>query len=385
VKVAVHLPELDPRLGGGFTFQESLAAALERARGETDHQFVIYARGDAGPGSVRLQLSPRALAARRLVRLTREVQERALGIRPLSGRTWFERSLDRERIDLVWFGTPRAEDCRGRPFVFTIWDLEHLEQPWFPEVSANGEWELRQVFYSRYVPRATRIIVPNAAGREQVVRHFHVRPERVLVLPHPTPEFARSAAASPDHADGPAIPAPYLLYPAQYWSHKNHATLLRALAQLPEYTLACVGSDKGYLEHVRGMADQLGVLDRVRFLGFVESDDLAALYRRAHALVYLSFFGPENLPPLEAFALGCPVVQADVPGAREQLGDAALFVPPTDAAAAADAVRRLEDRALRPRLIDAGRERAARYTADGYVRGVLDFLDAFEPVRSCWP
>jgi glycosyltransferase involved in cell wall biosynthesis len=385
VRVAVHLPELDPHLGGGFTFQESLAAALERARGETDHQFVIYARGDAGPGSVRLQLSPRALAARRLVRLTREVQERALGIRPLSGRTWFERSLDRERIDLVWFGTPRAEDCRGRPFVFTIWDLEHLEQPWFPEVSANGEWELRQVFYSRYVPRATRIIVPNAAGREQVVRHFRVRPERVLVLPHPTPEFARRAAASPDHAYGPAIPAPYLLYPAQYWSHKNHATLLRALAQLPEYTLACVGSDKGYLEHVRGMADQLGVLDRVRFLGFVESDDLAALYRRAHALVYLSFFGPENLPPLEAFALGCPVVQADVPGAREQLGDAALFVPPTDAAAAADAVRRLEDPALRPRLIDAGRERAASYTADGYVRGVLDFLDAFEPVRSCWP
>jgi glycosyltransferase involved in cell wall biosynthesis len=385
VRVAVHLPELDPRLGGGFTFQESLAAALERARAETDHQFVIYARGDAGPGSVRLHLSRRALAARRLVRVTREVQERALGVRPLSGRTWFERSLDRERIDLVWFGTPRAEDCRGRPFVFTIWDLEHLEQPWFPEVSAGGEWELRQVFYSRYVPRATRIIVPNAAGREQVVRHFHVRPERVLVLPHPTPEFARRAAASPNHADGPAVPAPYLLYPAQYWSHKNHATLLRTLAQLPEYTLACVGSDKGYLEHVRGMADHLGVLDRVRFLGFVATDELAALYRRAHALVYLSFFGPENLPPLEAFALGCPVVQADVPGAREQLGDAALFVPPTEAAAAAGAVRRLEDPALRPRLIDAGRERAARYTADGYVRGVLDFLDAFEPVRSCWP
>lgn len=385
MRVAVHLPELDPRLGGGFTFQEGLAAALDRARAETDHQFVIYARGDAGPGSVRLRLSHRALAARRLVRLTREVQERALGIRPLSGRTWFERSLDDEGIDLVWFGTPRAEDCRGRPFVFTIWDLAHLEQPWFPEVSANGEWELRQVFYSRYVPRATRIIVPNAAGREQLLRHFHVRPERVLVLPHPTPEFARRAAASPDRAEGPAIPAPYLLYPAQYWSHKNHATLLRALAQLPAYTLACVGSDKGYLDHVRGIARDLGVLERVRFLGFVETDELAALYRRAHALVYLSFFGPENLPPLEAFALGCPVVQADVPGAREQLGEAALLVPPTDATAAAGAVRRLEDPSLRASLIEAGRARAAGYTADAYVRGVLDFLDEFEPVRSCWP
>jgi glycosyltransferase involved in cell wall biosynthesis len=123
----------------------------------------------------------------------------------------------------------------------------------------------------------------------------------------------------------------------------------------------------------------------VRFRGFVETAELATLYREAHALVYLSFFGPENLPPLEAFALGCPVVQADVPGAREQLGDAALFVSPTDATAAADAVRQLEDAVLRGRLIEAGRERASVYSADAYVRGVLDFLDEFELVRSCWP
>lgn len=385
MRVAAVLPELDPRSGGGFTFQESLTAALERARGGASHEFVIYSRADAGSGSVRLPSSWRALAARRLVRLGREAQERALGIRPLSGRTWFERSLDRERIDLVWFGTPPAEDCGSRPFLFTVWDLQYLEQPWFPEVSANGEWELRQAFYSRYVPRATRIIVPNSAGREQVLRHFHVGPDRVLVLPHPTPEFAIRAAARPDGGRSSVIPSPYLLYPAQYWPHKNHATLFRALAELPDYSLACVGSDKGYLEHARKLARDLGVVQRVHFVGFVETDDLVALYRGAHALVYLSFFGPENLPPLEAFALGCPVVQADVPGAREQLGDAALLVPATDAAAVADAVRRFENPALRTRLVEAGRARAAGYTADAYVRGVLDFLDGFEPVRSCWP
>jgi glycosyltransferase involved in cell wall biosynthesis len=127
------------------------------------------------------------------------------------------------------------------------------------------------------------------------------------------------------------------------------------------------------------------VLERVRFLGFVETDELVRLYRGAHALTYLSFFGPENLPPLEAFALGCPVVQADVRGAREQLGDAALLVPPTDAAAIAEAVRRFEDADLRDRMTEAGRDRAAGYTAEGYVRGVVDFLDEFEPVRSTWP
>ena len=379
------LPELDPWSGGGFTFQESLAAAVGRLQGQTGHEFVIYSRSDAGPGSIRMPASRRALASRRLVRLTREAQERALGIRPVSGRTWFERSLAREGIDLVWFGTPPAEDCRGLPFVFTVWDLEYLEQPWFPEVSADGEWELRHVFYSRYVPRATRIIVPNEAGAEQLMRHFRVGSERVLVLAHPTPEFARRAAAQPDPGDPPDLPTPYLLYPAQFWSHKNHPTLLRALALLPEYTLVLVGSDKGYLEHVRSIARELGVLDRVRFLGFVETGELVRLYRGAHALVYLSFFGPENLPPLEAFALGCPVVQADVAGAREQLSDAALLVPPTDPSAVAEAVRRLADSGLRQRQTEAGRARAAGYTAEGYVQGMVHFLDEFEPVRSCWP
>jgi glycosyltransferase involved in cell wall biosynthesis len=79
------------------------------------------------------------------------------------------------------------------------------------------------------------------------------------------------------------------------------------------------------------------------------------------------------------------VVAADVPGAREQLGDAALLVAPTDAGAIAAAVRTLEDAGERERRIAAGRERAAAFTQEGYVQGVLDFLDRFEPVRRCWP
>jgi glycosyltransferase involved in cell wall biosynthesis len=113
-------------------------------------------------------------------------------------------------------------------------------------------------------------------------------------------------------------------------------------------------------------------------------DDLVALYQHAHALTYLSFFGPENLPPLEAFALGCPVVAAAVPGAREQLGDAALLVPPTESARVAEAVRRLEDAALREELIERGRTRAEALTAESFVRGVLAFFDEFEQVRKCW-
>jgi glycosyltransferase involved in cell wall biosynthesis len=120
-------------------------------------------------------------------------------------------------------------------------------------------------------------------------------------------------------------------------------------------------------------------------LGFVTRDDLIELYQKALALTYVSYFGPENLPPLEAFALGCPVIAADVDGAREQMGDAAIFVNPNSSDQIADAIIRLyRDDKLQSDLIAHGRVRATRWTADDFVKGVFKILDEFEPIRRNW-
>jgi glycosyltransferase involved in cell wall biosynthesis len=133
------------------------------------------------------------------------------------------------------------------------------------------------------------------------------------------------------------------------------------------------------------LIEELRLSDPVHILGFVATDELIALHKNAHALVYLSYLGPENFPPLEAGALGCPVVAADVPGARQQLGDAAMLVDPTDPLAVADAVTRLEDGSVRAQLVERGRKLAQERTAEAFVRGVPDFLDRFEAQRRCWP
>jgi glycosyltransferase involved in cell wall biosynthesis len=385
VNVAVVLPELDPRSGGGFTFQQTLFKTLRALEHQTTHRFVYYVaeRPDRTTGRiVAFRNSRRAAAARRSIRLLRDFQDRDLGVRLFAPRTWFERSLDANGVDLVWFATPFAQDC-DRPYVFTVWDIEYLDQPWFPEVSRDGDWQRRHSHYSRYVPMATRVIVPSEAGREQLLRHFSLGPERVLVLHHPTPALADGEEA-PDVLASHGIKPPYVFYPAQYWAHKNHVTLLDALRELPEFRLVCVGSDKGALRRVRRLVEEHGLGDRVHLLPFVSTSELVGLYRNAFALTYLSYFGPENLPPLEAFALGCPVVCADIPGAREQLGEAALFVPPADPRALAKAVTRLDDANVRELLVESGRRRAAELTSEAYVRGVFGFLDDFEPVRRCW-
>lgn len=391
MKIAVVFWNLEPERGGNHTFGDVIHEAVLALAPQTRHELVVYSVGGEPSGEdgvIRIPHTVPARARRRLIDLWHDIQDR-LPVPRFGPRTWFERSLDREGVDLVWFATHYAEDT-DRPYIFTILDLQHLLQPWFPEVSADGEWGRRQHYFGRHLLRATRVIVPNKAGEQQLLRHFPIGSERVLRLPHPTPPFASAAQPLPRSAlDRFDIEDPYLFYPAQFWAHKNHATVLEALALLDgdapnSLQLVLTGSDKGQLDHVRRLTRELGVVDRVRLLGFVDEAELVALYQHAHALVYLSFFGPENLPPLEAFALGCPVIYADVPGALEQLGDAALLVPPTDAGAVAAAVRDLRDHDLRERLTAAGRRRSEELSPARYVRGVLDFVDAFEPVRRTW-
>lgn len=395
VRVAVVFYGLSPEGGGAFTFQESLLETVAELAPLSDHEFVYYSGGSPYEGTmpvIRIPAGRGARWTRRSIQVTRGVRDWLAA--PRSARqTWFERSLEEHDVEFVWFASHYAEDC-DQPFLYTLWDLAHLQIPWFPEIGAAGEWERRHQQFEHILPRAAMIAVPNQAGEDLLVNSYPVGRERVLQLPLPTPAFALEPPAADigkQHAavERLGVREPFLLYPAQFWGHKNHVTALRALAELnhgsgPRRSLVFVGSDKGELQHVRATAVRLGVADDVGFLGFVPTRDLVALYTRADALLYTSLLGPENLPPLEANALGCPVVCADTFGMREQLGDAALFFAPTNAAAAAAAVHQLADPAVRERLVDAGRALASGRTQRGYVEAIFAALDAFAPVRECW-
>jgi glycosyltransferase involved in cell wall biosynthesis len=291
----------------------------------------------------------------------------------------------------MWFVTPDYVEF-DIPYIFTVLDLQHRLQPWFPEVSSNGQWHKREQMYATAIPRASAVIIGAEAGKMEIVHFYRVPQMRVKLIPHPTPRFALSASKNTgkEALAKYHIPEGYLFYPSQFWPHKNHVGLLLAVNLLRErYNLILpvvfVGSDKGNLQYVRRVVDELGLSTQVHFLGFVPREDMVGLYHNAFALTYLTFFGPENLPPLEAFALGCPVIGSKVSGAKEQLGDAALLVDPRDEEQIALAVKSLyDDPALRRTLVQRGFKRAAKWTAEDYVKGVFAILDELEPVRRCW-
>ena len=120
------------------------------------------------------------------------------------------------------------------------------------------------------------------------------------------------------------------------------------------------------------------------YRGFVSEEELASIYSAAFALVFASAVGPDNLPPLEAMSLGCPVVTADVPGAREEFGDAALYFSVTDEYELVEQLLQLREKGRREDLIQKGDNRARSHQAADYARTMVGVLDEFSRLARNW-
>ena len=400
MKVGVYLGRQPPDVGGGYTFQDEIFRSFVKQAASSKHSYCVICGMDAvryhrdlaaGARNVEVVGLPDPTVMDRVktrLRIASPLVREHLKAPDSLGRV-----AAGQGVDIMWCVSagPVLLDI---PFITVVWDLQHRLQPWFPEVSSAGQWDLRESSYSLTLRRATVVIAGTAVGREEIHGFYQVPRERIRLLPHPTPDFALSHAGGPeptaDIRRKYGIAGDYLFYPAQLWPHKNHVNLLHAICDLKNrrgirIEAVFSGSNKGNRRHIDRLARALELQDAVHFLGFVPQDDLVLLYRHAVALTYLSYFGPENLPPLEAFALGCPVIAARVPGSEEQLGDAALHVDPNDPTAIAAAIESTyRDDALRGRLIRAGRSRAERWQCADFVKGIFGILDEFERVRRCW-
>ena len=405
MRIGACFPSYDPLSGGAHTFEQGILHALLELATESGHQFILFVTKQNG-GSLPqgenvefVQIEPRSPNLFHV--LARHSRNKTLFLRLAklvdfalmkSAESPLLHALRSHPVDLFWFPTPYDIFPVDVPYLATVWDIQHRLQPWFPEVSNNGVWEAREAAYSVFLRRALFVLTPNKVAGDELSLFYQIPRDRLRFLPHPTPLVDQLPSTE---QVGTALAkyglhSHYLLYPAQFWPHKNHINLLLALRVLRDtygldFHLVLVGADHGNQKYVEQKTLQMGLGDFVHFLGFVPREDLLALYLGAFALSYVTYFGPENLPPLEAFYLGCPVVVSNFSGALEQLGDAALFVNGSQPEEIAAAVKRLyDDPELRNALITKGRERALRYTNHDYVRDVLGLAAELEAVRRNW-
>jgi glycosyltransferase involved in cell wall biosynthesis len=294
------------------------------------------------------------------------------------------RMLVRERCDL-WIcpGHERWAFRAPIPALGTVHDLMHRYEPEFPEVAANGQFEQREFHFTETCRWSKGILVDSEVGKRQLCDAYGVAEESVFVLPYIPPNYIYSKTPADGQIER-SLPAKYFFYPAQFWTHKNHTTLFAALDRVrikhPDVRLVLVGAPHNGYQQAREKVRELGLEEHVIFLGYVPDSEMAALYRRARALIMPSFFGPTNIPQLEAFALGCPVAASAVYGVPDQVGDAALLFDPRSADEMADSMERLwTDDELCRILVERGKRKAAEWGPDqfnGRLREIVDALVA---------
>jgi glycosyltransferase involved in cell wall biosynthesis len=291
----------------------------------------------------------------------------------------------RDQLDLLhvpFFVTPLLADC---PTVVTFHDLIPFI---FPIYSRAKSFVVRQG-YRLAARRAGHIIADSARTAADVQRILGVRRDRLSVV-HLAPESCYRAEAQPGEAEllrhKYGVRPPYvMLASARNWKTKNLETALEAIAiaqqqwKVPFQTVVFGPADG--MNAARAV-DRWPTLDTI-CVGFLPSNDLAAMYRHASAFLISSTYEGFGLPAVEAMACGCAVVASNGGSLPEVVGAGGQVFEVYDATGMAVAVRELlSDTERRSRWRTAALNRARDFSWDRAARETVAVYDRTHAARS---
>jgi glycosyltransferase involved in cell wall biosynthesis len=284
--------------------------------------------------------------------------------------------LHRHRITLLFFPAshvyPRGL-TRVRTIV-TVYDLQHIH---FPEYFSERARARRDEQYRYIALHADHIISISNYTKDDLVRRYSIPREKIAVI-HLGGRRAKETRKV-------EVPRQYMFYPAAFWPHKNHLFLIEALEDLqsrfPDLHLVFTGVTKK--KQARETLEHASIVrsleHKIHFLGFVEEEELAYIYKHASLLAFPSSFEGFGMPIVEAFEYGIPVIAADNSSITEVVGSAGLLFETNNIAKFVQHVTAvLANKSQREALIQRGRERAKlfswRKTAE-QTHALFDSLD----------
>jgi glycosyltransferase involved in cell wall biosynthesis len=222
--------------------------------------------------------------------------------------------------------------------------------------------------------RAAHVFCPSAYLRELTVS-WGVAPERVSVLPNPAPAVPELPPRQ-ELKQALGVNGATLAFAGRLTAQKSLGRALEVVAAADGVSLLVAGEGPDR-EALEARARELGIQDRVRFLGPQPRERVVELFRAADATILSSSW--ENFPHtvVEALAVGTPVLAMEAGGVAEVVRDGVngLLVPAGDTDALAEAVRRyFGDAVLRERLRGQATESVADYSADRVFSRLEDVL-----------
>jgi glycosyltransferase involved in cell wall biosynthesis len=269
-------------------------------------------------------------------------------------------------------------------YVITVHDVIPLL---FPQLFSVKHRYVVRAGLVRVAKQADVVIVPSSTVQHDVQQHLRIDEDRVVVIPEGCePRFR--PLTDPEHLRRVrtkyGLPPLYILSLSTLEPRKNIPTLLHAFARLqstlhaePALHLVVAGA-RGWREQaIFQTVQRLGLERAVCFPGFIDDEDLPALYGGALLFVFPSLYEGFGLPVLEAMGCGVPVLASNTSALPAVAGDAALLVDPGDVDGMAAAMASILDNAsLKERLRQKGFVRAQSFSWETTARKTLDLYRA---------
>ena len=253
------------------------------------------------------------------------------------------RLLHKHRTDVL-FALTYIEHDIGIPQVSWIPDFQHVHRPDFYSVEDRQRLDRH---FARTMAKADRVIVTNQCTYDDAVRLYPESKQKLALL-------ASSKYLGCDWRRGDTqrvllkydLPKKFLLFPCQFWKHKNHTTVFGAIHLLRERgiddaALVCTGYPHdyrfpNYAAELREFLTTHRLEAAVRVLGLIPRHDQVQLMRAAAAIVQSSLFEGRSAVIEECESLGKLVFASDIPMHREQRTERVHLFEPTSAEALAD-------------------------------------------------
>lgn len=275
-----------------------------------------------------------------------------------------------------WFSLTRVKSIQ------VIHDLMHRYERKFEESSANGEYERRENICWNINKFCEGVIVDSLVGKKQYIESYSIDESKVFDLPFIPPKYIFKYKSLEDNYFKAryGLPEKYIFYPARFWPHKNHINLIKAVyeakKEIDNIFLALTGSkDTAHFLEVEKLIEKLRLKNNIKIFGYVEDKDIVQFYKHARMLVMPTYYGPTNIPPIEAISLNCPVAVSGIYGMPEQLEDASLYFNPDNVDEITEVIINLwNDDNLRQKLINNGNKIIEKYTQENFNKKVFEIV-----------
>ncbi|MDI3534966.1 MAG: hypothetical protein PWQ82_1331 [Thermosediminibacterales bacterium] len=265
------------------------------------------------------------------------------------------------------------------PYIVTIHDLSFYR---FPKCFTFGRRMIKKIIGPVSIKRAVKIIADSENTRKDIVDLFSADEQKVVVVYPGRSGFVRVTDTQKIQSvkEKYGIKGDYILFVGTLEPRKNIERLLLAyrilLNKNVKENLVIVGRTGWLYERIFKTARDLGIEDRVCFTGFVEDEDMPAIYSGAKVFVYPSLYEGFGLPPLEAMECRVPVVVSDRSSLPEVVGSSGMYVDPYDENSIAEGIHKLLiDEELRNNLSVAGLERAKNFDWEKAAKRVVAIYD----------